>query len=161
MANVLTVEKVTALPTTFTPSTLYLLKTTNGFLPYLSTVDGSALEALDIPTSPAVVQYINSITAGTLIVQTGTIRWYAPRNLTITRAELFVSTPPSGADIKANIDKNGVTQTTATLAAGSYYVSDDLVTPISMVAGDYLTYDITQVGSTNAGSDLQIRLSYT
>ncbi len=159
MANVLSFEKVTTLPGTFTPSTLYLVKTGTGFDLHVSSADGAAVFDLNLPAGTAVTQYVNSIVAGTLQLVTGVNRWYAPTTIAFTRLEMFVSTPATGADIIINVNKNGTSVGSYTLPAGTYY-HDIGVINIAVAAGDYLTYDITQIGSSTPGSDLQIRLSY-
>lgn len=159
MANILKFEKVTILPTTYTPSTLYLVKSGAGFDVHASSSDGTAVFNLNLPAGTTVTQYVNSIVAGTLQLVTGVNRWYAPTAITFTRIEMFVSTPATGADINIKVNKNGTLVGTYTLPATTYY-HDLGVISVAVAAGDYLTYDVTQIGSSTPGSDLQIRLSY-
>ncbi len=159
MANILAFEKVTALPGTLTPSTVYLLKNGTGFDLYISDSTGAATVPLNIPTSTPQPSYINSITAGTLTLASGENRWYSPVALTINTLEMFISAPATGADIHVTVNKNGVAQGSYILTAATYYMTQ-AITGFTMAAGDYLTYDITQIGSTTPGTDLQIRLTY-
>jgi hypothetical protein len=70
--------------------------------------------------------------------------------------EAWVGAAPTGADIIASVKKNGVQQFTVTIAAGSNTASG--AGAFSLLTTDYVTIDITQVGSTVAGSDLNVRL---
>ena len=96
---------------------------------------------------------------GTLTVNTGTARWYSPRAVTITKIRKHVATAPVGAALNMTLKKNGSSIKTFSIAAGgSTNVTDNL--NLSVAEGDYLTVDITQIGSTTAGSDLNIVISY-
>ena len=96
---------------------------------------------------------------GTLTVNTGTARWYSPRAVTITKIRKHVATAPVGAALNMTLKKNGSSiQTFSIAAGGSTNVTDNL--NLSVAEGDYLTVDITQIGSTTAGSDLNIVISY-
>lgn len=159
MANILNFEKVTALPATYIASTLYMVRNGAGFDLYVSSADGATVYDLNLPAGTTVTQYVNSVMAGSLQVINGVNRWYAPSAISFTRLEMFVSTPSNGADIIININKNGTLVNSYTLTAGTYYQDIGAVS-IDVAAGDYLTYDVTQVGSSTTGSDLQIRLSY-
>ena len=96
---------------------------------------------------------------GVLTVSTGTARWYSPRAVTITKIRKHVATAPVGAALNMTLKKNGSSiQTFSIAAGGSTNVTSGL--NLSVAEGDYLTVDITQIGSTTAGSDLNIVISY-
>lgn len=94
---------------------------------------------------------------GTVAVTTGVARQYLFLSCTLDSVRANVGTAPTGASLIAVVKKNGTTSlATATIAAGTNTV---LVSGIgaALVAGDYLTVDVTQVGSTVAGSDLTVQ----
>lgn len=95
---------------------------------------------------------------GTLAVGNGTKKWWINRSYTITRVLGFVDTAPTGAALNIRVNKNGVSAGTFSISAGATSVAT--VTSISVVQGDYITVDITQVGSTVAGSDLALIFEY-
>ncbi len=92
------------------------------------------------------------------------------RNCTITKVSIRVGTAPTGASLIVDINKygtdevadgsifNGVTRPTIT--SGNYENNVTLfsATYSDMAAGEYLTVDIDQVGSTVAGADLTIAI---
>lgn len=70
-----------------------------------------------------------------------------------------VGTAPTGASLIVEVLKNGVTLLgTAEILAGESYAVADLESSRSLAAGDYVTFDVTQVGSTVAGSDLTVQV---
>lgn len=92
-----------------------------------------------------------------LIVAAGEARWYPPTNLSILSIEAWVSEAPEGADVIATLKKSGAAVATITIPAGANVMADMAVN-ISVLTTEYLTVDITQVGSTTAGRHLCIRL---
>ena len=71
-----------------------------------------------------------------------------------------VDTAPVGSDINITINKNGSTAATLTISDGGTKIINS--TPnIIMVEDDYLTVDITQIGSSTTGSDLTITFTYS
>ena len=104
-------------------------------------------------------QVANMYQAGPLVVYNGTLRWYAPFALNISTV---IGRLVTAADSAVNISvlKNGTTAGTITFAA-SAITSSSYITGISMAAGDYLTINVTQVGSTSyPGSNLYLQLLY-
>jgi hypothetical protein len=96
---------------------------------------------------------------GVLTVATGTARWYSPRAVTITKIRKHVSVAPAGATLNMTLKKNGSSISTFNIADGSTTnVTNNL--NLSVAEGDYLTIDITQIGSSTAGSDLNVVISY-
>ena len=96
---------------------------------------------------------------GALTVITGTARWYSPRDVQITKIRSHVTVAPAGANLNLDLKKNGVSIQTFNITAGSTTsVNTGLTHNIS--EGDYLTVDITQIGSSTAGSNLNVVISY-
>ena len=96
----------------------------------------------------------------TLYVLNGTARWYAPRALTIQSMSAYVQTAPAGANLNLRVNKNGSSIATPSIAAGATSGSLTGLTT-TMNAGDYLTVDITQVGSTGTeGQNLSLVIVY-
>jgi hypothetical protein len=99
---------------------------------------------------------------GTLTTTTGTQRLPIDGTYTIVGTRLMVGTAPTGANLIVDVNKNGTTiyttqgnrpTITATQNAGGPGTAPDIT---ALAAGDYLTVDIDQIGSTIAGSDLTV-----
>lgn len=99
---------------------------------------------------------------GVAAVQAFSMRLYAPVDCTILSVRASVGTAPTGAGLIVDINKNGTTIFTTqsnrpTIAPGTN--TDNSVPDVTtLLAGDYLTIDIDQVGSTVAGSDLSVQV---
>lgn len=76
-----------------------------------------------------------------------------PEAFTITQAYVRLGTAPTGADLIVEFNRNGTLFATVTVPAGVTSGSTTGLTE-AFVAGDVLTWDIVQVGSTTAGSDV-------
>lgn len=139
--------------TTVIPSSATLLTSA-------STVNASTLNSQS-PSYYAdhIIPYTKS---GTLSVTTGTLRYRLPWAATIIATTASVNTAPTGASIIVDVLKNGTTiySTTAnrpTIAATNFATTTSPTPDVtSLSAGDYLTVNISQVGSTIAGSDLSV-----
>ena len=97
---------------------------------------------------------------GELAVHTGTARWYAPFNLTIADVipKLRVA---ADATVTILVKKNGTMVSTINVAANTTTI--DVTGGYStwnMVEGDYLTVDVTTIGTTNKGEDLVVQFKY-
>lgn len=100
------------------------------------------------------------------VLSTGTnatMRWYnkTGQSKTISAVFAYVETAPTGADLIIDVNKNGTTIFTTqsgrpTIAASANSDTSDTPDVTSVANGDYLTFDIDQVGSTIPGSDLLI-----
>lgn len=100
---------------------------------------------------------------GTLALVAGSSRLYNPRSdtLSLTSARASVNTAPVGADAVIEVLKNGSTTVVElTVIDGEYTSGRIALTNQSLVDGDYLVVNITQVGSTTAGSDLVVQLEF-
>jgi hypothetical protein len=99
---------------------------------------------------------------GAVTVKTGTHRLYndTGSNLSILLVRAVVGTAPTGASLIVDVHKNDTTIFTTqsnrpTITASSF--TDTSVPAVALwSAGEYLTVDIDQVGSTVAGSDLVV-----
>lgn len=98
---------------------------------------------------------------GALTVRTGKFALYNDTGATWTfiKARADVGTAPTGAGIVCLVKVNGATAFTITIPAGA--TTSGLVVPVpdDVLDGNKVTVDITQVGSTVAGSDLSITLT--
>jgi hypothetical protein len=95
---------------------------------------------------------------GTLATITGTEKWYAPGNITITKIAARLGTVANGSTV-TTVNKNGNTQKTMTIPSGSAAVVDtnNLFT---MSTSDFLTINVTSVAA-SPGADLNIQIVYT
>lgn len=99
---------------------------------------------------------------GTLSVTTGTLRYRLPWAATIISTTAAVGTAPTGAALIIDVLKNGTTIYSTTANRPTIAVSTNATTTsptpdiTALAAGDYLTVNIAQVGSTVAGSDLSV-----
>lgn len=103
--------------------------------------------------------------AGAITVRTGALRIYNDTGVTLTlrACRASVGTAPAGQAIRVDINKNGTTVFTTqgnrpniAIAGNTSKVTNMDV--ITFADGDYLTYDIDQIGSTIAGADLLIQV---
>lgn len=87
------------------------------------------------------------------------------QTLFLSAVDLRVKTAPTGADVIVDINKNGASLFTTrprvvdgatTGGSGAVFTGS---TP-SVTDGDVITFDIDQIGSTEAGRDLSIGLSF-
>lgn len=120
---------------------------------YIASVDTAKLETTDVDYSMTLTQQ------GTLAVTTGEARWYAPYNIATNSIKAYVETAPVGSAISITVNKNGSSAATPSISAGATSATE-ITTPITMSEGDYLTVDITAVGSTTAGENLNVVFKY-
>jgi len=98
--------------------------------------------------------------SGTLATNTGSLRLYLHKAATLSEINLFVQTAPSGSAINLDINKNGSSIATPSIADGQTS-NTGISANVSFAVGDYITVDIDQVGSGTAGSDLYAVLTFT
>lgn len=96
---------------------------------------------------------------GTLGVANGSRKWWINKNYNITRIIGYVETAPTGANLNIRVNKNGANVSLLNIPAASTTATNTV--SISVVQGDYITVDVTQVGSTIAGSDLSLIFEYS
>lgn len=82
--------------------------------------------------------------------------FYVPRTCTLTEFIGYVNTAPTGAAITIDIQKNTVSIATLTIADSANSGNTTTISDTNISAGDILTFDVTQVGSTTAGAGLKI-----
>ncbi len=123
-------------------------------------------ETADKPTTTQVTDKIKDETVfninmhqgGDLQVITGTKRWYAPFDLQIVGISANLGTAADnivGIDVK----NNGVSAKTVSFSPNT--TTTNVVAPFfTMSAGDYLTVDITSIGTNSVGQDLYLQFTY-
>ena len=133
---------------------------TNGFVLTAASGETTGLK-WSAPT-----RYITLGRYGTLTATAGSDRLYVPYACTIVDAYASVSTAPTGASIICDIHKGGTTIWTTqgnrpTITATNFTDSSSVPDVTSIAAGDYLTLDVDQIGSSVAGTDLRVVLTVT
>ena len=96
----------------------------------------------------------------------GALKWSPGVAVTITGVRASVGTAPVGASILVDVNKNGVTIFTTqsnrpTIPAAGTTDDANAIDVPAVSAGEFLTVDIDQVGSTTPGSDLTVTIYYT
>jgi hypothetical protein len=114
----------------------------------------------------AVIRYLTLGMAGTLTVAAGTARLYVPFACTITNVRASVGTAPTDASLVADVHLNGTTIFTTqgnrpTITTGAYTDLTSAPDVTAIAANDYLTLDVSAVGSSVAGADLMVVLEVT
>lgn len=119
---------------------------------------GVLADAVKIITLPA--------TSGTIATATGALRWYndTGSDLTILSTRASVGTAPTGATLIVDINLAGATIFTTqasrpTIAVSTNTAQGGAPDVATIPAGSYLTFDVDQIGSTVAGSNLQVQLA--
>jgi hypothetical protein len=99
---------------------------------------------------------------GELVTGQGVSRWYFDSARTITGIFVSTSIAPTGSSIIFDVNKNGTTifttQANRPTIATSQFTATATPAVTSIAAGDYLTVDVDQVGSTIAGGDSAVRI---
>lgn len=96
----------------------------------------------------------------TLTTFTGTQRFYLQSASILKNVQAYVKTAPVGASININIVKNGSTTIKSVSIADGSTSSGDNTDTINIAKDDYITVDVTQIGSTTAGTDLYVNLTF-
>lgn len=99
-----------------------------------------------------------------ILVLTGKHRIYFPHAATLVSVRAALGTAPTGSAATFDLKKNGTsvmaTPTTISIADGTNVSSKAVPTTTAIADGDYITVDITGVGSTTAGADLTVTVEY-
>jgi hypothetical protein len=107
--------------------------------------------------SPKEIYYSAS---GNLQAQTGKLKRYISAAHTVSSIKVLLGTASSGAAIMFDVRKNGVSHSIlgadATIPEGETSLTVTTFNDAALSLGDYLTVDVTQVGSTATGSDLSL-----
>lgn len=125
---------------------------------------GSGATTIASGVMPVVIPFMR---AGTLTTGTGTLAFRAPFAMTLQHVRLYATTAPTGAAILVDVNKNGTTMFTTqgnrpTIAISANSETATTAPDVTAVAaGDRITIDVDQVGSTIAGADLSVILYFT
>lgn len=120
--------------------------------------------------APGVQQFLYQVQVftvpGVLSTGSGNARFYIPGPITLSNIRASVSSAPIGSDIIIDVNKNGTTVFTNQNSRPKIFVGTTTcptATPAvtSLIAGDYLSVDIDQVGSIFAGSYLTVQIELT
>ena len=98
---------------------------------------------------------------GVLTVASGTAKLRIPVDATIAGVSATVGAAAVGAAVVIDVNRNGTTIFTTQanrpqIAAGATAVGESVPNVAALSAGDVLTVDVDQVGSSAAGSDLTV-----
>lgn len=101
--------------------------------------------------------------SGAIAVSAGSMRYYVPYACTLQSVKASLGVAPVGASVIVDVNKNGTTVFTTqanrpTITAGANASGVQTPDVTTLVAGDYLTIDVDQVGSTTPGTDLSVVL---
>jgi hypothetical protein len=106
------------------------------------------------------------VVSGAVATATGALRWYndTGSDLTVLSTRASVGTAPTGATLIVDINMNGTTIFTTQASRPAIAISGNTAqgaTPdvVTITSGSYLTYDVDQVGSGTAGSNLVVQLA--
>ncbi|MBF0108773.1 MAG: hypothetical protein HQL76_06320 [Magnetococcales bacterium] len=94
---------------------------------------------------------------GPLSVANGTFRFYPPQEMFLRHLDAWVGTPAAGQDIKFTVKKGTYSLATGIIAAGAYKMTSQTLPVFSINPNVWLAINITQVGTTTAGTDLCVR----
>jgi hypothetical protein len=139
-----------------------------------ATVTGAGTELnpyiIDVPTPtpPAADQDLATFTrTDVLTVGTGVVRFRFPFAVTILGVSAAVDTAPTGSSIILDVNRNGTTIFTTQanrpeITIGAFDSgAEDVPDVTAVAAGQYLTVDRDQVGSTIAGAELTVFVRYS
>lgn len=126
---------------------------------------GTKIPVAQLPTAP-ITKVLPYSYLGTVSVGVGTFRLYndTGSTWTIAGARASVGTAPTGASLIVDINKNGTTIFTTQANRPTIAVSTNTSGNVTnmdvttVAAGEYLTVDIDQIGSTIAGADLTVQV---
>lgn len=144
------------------------------------TIDASHIQALQdavvaietaLGTNPLKVAVPTYSFSGTAAVSSDDgPKWYnrTGRTITVSGWDISATTAPAGADVIADVLKNGTTTFTTTAnrptltSAGSQTHATSAAPDIATIAdGDYLQVKLVQVGSSTAGSNVTLTPIYS
>jgi hypothetical protein len=103
---------------------------------------------------------------GVLEVVGGTKKWSPIRAITILRVDAYVDDAPTGAAVIFDVHSNGTTLFTTqgnrpTIAISGTSDTNNVPDDTAVAAGEVLTIDIDQIGSSTPGSDATVIVWYT
>jgi hypothetical protein len=130
---------------------LFFLTTTNTLYFY----NGTTWKEVSSAGGTDVTKY--NIT-GTITVNTGAMRWYPDRNITLSKVYFSLGTSPSG-NVVIDVKKNGTSifsGTYPTCTSGNY-LSSSVTVSTNLTSTDYITVDVT---AGTSGSDAVVFIVY-
>lgn len=136
-----------------------LSKLATGALPSAITVSPANFANSVIP-SEAVFTLPGVVTTGNK-----TVRYYCETARTVANVVASVGVAPTGSSMIFDVNKNGTTIFTTqanrpTITASSFYDGSSVPDVTSFAAGDYITIDVDQVGSSVSGSNAVIKIVF-
>ena len=96
---------------------------------------------------------------GELFPKTGSGRYYSDIDVTVIRVRAAVGTPPTGDSATVDVLRNNERIAEVEIPDGDHTAYTDVTEAFTI--GDYLTVNITAVGSTRAGADLTVTITTT
>lgn len=139
---------------------VFTLPTSDGTAGQILETDGSGALTFTDAASGGGESIVTLKQAGDVAVHTGTVRWYAPRDITITDVIMRVDTAPTGSTLNITINRVGTQAGTTSMSMATGATKATSTTDFDLDADDYMTVDVTQVGSTVAGEDLKVTFRY-
>lgn len=97
---------------------------------------------------------------GALVARGGSHRLYAESTFSPTLIRVAVATAPVGQSVKIDVKKNLTTSILSgyiEIAVGAFTATG--ASTASLVAGDFLTVDVVQIGTTEPGRDMTVRVT--
>ncbi len=141
-------------------NTVYAAKVA-GLLAPQDANDAATKSYVDAATAGgAEISTLSVVQSGNLTVVTGTDKSYVPYAININKIVARVETAPTGSAIIIDLLKNDVSINTSTISDGATKTTNNSLS-LALVEDDYLTIDVTQIGSTSSGADLTLTLYYT
>ena len=116
----------------------------------------SVIETAAGPRGESMIPFARPGELNTLV---GKQRYRFPFAARVIGVSTSLGTPAVGADIVVAVNKNGAPVVEVTIPAGAAETSEAAVSELVAI-GDYLTVDLTQVGSTTPGADLSVFIRY-
>lgn len=122
---------------------------------------GTDIKALQAEKDTSIRDFTRT---GPLAVVVGTAHIPIPFACTIESVTALLTTAPTGATAILDVNRNGTTIFTTQSGRPTFSIGGTVATVgtpavTSLVAGDYLSVDIDQIGSTVTGSDLVLTIA--
>lgn len=121
--------------------------------------EGQVLSATSGTVVNTALSHFNYVINGTLYINQGKKRWYAPSNLNIIEIRAYL-TQSANSNIVLNIRKNNNIAKVFTIPPNSLYYQTGSISEILMSQSEYLTVDIIQIGSAQKGQNLYMQFIY-
>ncbi|MEE9293512.1 MAG: hypothetical protein V3W34_00905 [Phycisphaerae bacterium] len=140
---------------------LATVTTSAGSMTIVDDRPGVLVEVAPVGPSAKTLPFAPSVfLSGTLSVKVWEIEWVAPVGFTLKDVTGRVNTAPVGADLVVDIRVNGTSifslQSDMVVIADGTQQDKSTTVDHAVTAGDVITFEIEQVGSTTAGADLTL-----